>query len=409
MIRSLFSVATNKAPLSLIPKCGACGLYKQCRSPKMPWSGKGEKKVLIVAEVPSRTEDDRGLHLCGEWGQLLQDVLRSIDIDMRTDCWLTNAIICRPESNRKPTDAEIDYCRPNLTNTIRELKPRVIIPLGLPAVKSLIGPLWKEDVGAMGRWVGWRIPNQKPNTWICPNWHPSYIGSNPNDKALHILFKQYLKDAFALKGRPWAEPPDFESQVAVILNPDEAATRIRQFIKNSERWGDKLGVAFDYETNMLKPDSKQAWIACCSISDGTPTGTIAYPWMGEAIKASQEFIRSPVPKIASNLKFEERWTKAILGHGVRNWQWDTMLGAHWIDNRPKISGLKFQSYVLLGMPDYDSHVRPYLKADASNKPNRIKELPLQDLLLYCGLDSLLEVKVAKIQQDIAGYTMEKNT
>lgn len=393
MIRSLFSTATSKAPLSLVPKCGACGLFKHCKSSKMPWSGKGKKGVLIVAEAPGRTEDDKGIQLCGEAGQHLQSVLRSIDVDMRQDCWLTNAIICRPENNRTPTDAEIDYCRPNLTNTIRELKPCIIIPLGLPAVKSLIGPLWKEDVGAIGRWVGWKIPNQKPNTWICPNWHPSYC-VRMNSKPLDLLFKSYLREAFELEDRPWDEVPDFESQVDVICNPTEAANRIPAFIDSGRP------AAFDYETDRIKPDSKEAWIACCSISNGKDT--IAYPMFGEAVEATQEFIRSPVPKIASNLKFEERWTKATFGHGVRNWHWDTMLGAHWIDSRPKISGLKFQSYVLLGMPDYDSHVRAYLKSDVSNKPNRIKELPLRDLLLYCGLDSLLEVKVAQIQRKAAG-------
>jgi len=107
--------------------------------------------------------------------------------------------------------------------------------------------------------------------------------------------------------------------------------------------------------------------------------------------------KSPMPKIASNLKVEDRWTRAKLGHRVRNWYWDTMIAAHVLDNTPGITSIKFQAFVHLGQGDYDSHIKPFLKARKESKFNRIHELDLNDLLLYGGLDSYLEYWVAMKQ------------
>ena len=42
----------SKAPPSRKARCGECGLFKGCRSPKMPPTGEGRKKILIIAEAP---------------------------------------------------------------------------------------------------------------------------------------------------------------------------------------------------------------------------------------------------------------------------------------------------------------------------------------------------------------------
>ena len=112
-------------------------------------------------------------------------------------------------------------------------------------------------------------------------------------------------------------------------------------------------------------------------------------------------LRNPqLEKIASNMKYEERWTRAKLGHGVTNWGWDTMLAAHMLDNRGGISSVKFQAFVHLGIGNYSSHIENYLKTDSANDLNRIHELDMKDLLMYNGLDSLLEFMVMKKQKEV---------
>jgi hypothetical protein len=120
-----------------------------------------------------------------------------------------------------------------------------------------------------------------------------------------------------------------------------------------------------------------------------------------------EFLSSDVAKIASNLKFEHTWSEVCFGVEVQNWFWDTMLAAHVLDNRSHISGLKFQTFVNFGVFGYDAEVSPFLKGvekKNANSLNRIDELiktesGRQKLLIYCGMDSLFEYRLAMIQHN----------
>jgi hypothetical protein len=216
-----------------------------------------------------------------------------------------------------------------------------------------------------------------------------------------MIFEEHLKAAVSKEGRPWEVVPDYKSKVDCIFSPSEAARLIRSMIT--------LGglVAFDYETTAVYPEHEGAAIVACSVCWNGKV-TIAFPWLGEAVDAMRELLRSPLGKIASNMKFEERWTRHTFGRGARNWVWDTMLAAHLIDNRPEITGLKFQAFVLLGAQSYDDHIKPYLKAKKGQRVNRIKDdVETRQLLEYNGLDSLLEYKVAMIQSRLIGINLKE--
>jgi len=387
---------TMKAPASLVPKCGACKLFENCQSPKMDPSGKGRKKILIVGEFPGSDEDKQSKHFVGETGRYLETVLGKLGVSLRNDCILTNSLICSTPYGQAPTSKQLEYCRPNLIKTIERHQPEVIILLGASPVQSLLSSVYKDDaIGGIAKWAGWAIPSQKLNTWICPTFHPSYVLRSEKNPVPGMLFEQHLKKAASFDRRPWDEVPDYEQRVERIVSPSKAAKAILAFIDEGRP------IAFDYEGTCLKPEYEGWAIVSCSISNGKRT--IAYPWLGEAIKATQKVLRSSLPKIASNLKFEERWTLAEFGHGVTNWVWDTMVNAHLIDNRPEITSIKFQAFVLVGVNSYDEHIKPFLKARKGRKINQIlSEIDLDQLLLYNGMDSLLELIVAKIQAKVIG-------
>ena len=88
MNKGFFSISKlqNKQPESHITKCGLCGLYKNCISPKMPPTGKGRKKILIVAEAPGEEEDKRNTQLIGRAGKYTRRVLKTLNIDLDIDC-----------------------------------------------------------------------------------------------------------------------------------------------------------------------------------------------------------------------------------------------------------------------------------------------------------------------------------
>lgn len=375
---------------STISRCGLCGLNRGCISPKMPPTGKGRKGILICAEAAGHVEDQEGEQLIGEAGQLLRGILKGLDVKLDKDCWKTNCVICRPPKNKTPSAKQIESCRPNLMNTIKKLKPHTIILLGASAIKSLIPIVWKDDVGnGVSKWVGWNIPSQKLNTWICPTYHPSYLLRTKND-LLESIVRKHLRQAFTHTERPWKEVPDYKKDVEIITRPSQAAKAIRAIKSNSV-------IAFDYETNCIKCENIGSEIICCSICINGKN-TFSYPWSGEAVDATAELLKSDVPKVGANIKFEDRWTRRKLGFAVRGWYWDTMLASHILDNRSGITSVKFQSFVRLGLEGYDLHIKPYFKSDEKTRLNRIKELPINDLLLYNAMDSLVEYKIYILQK-----------
>lgn len=362
----------------------------------MPVAGQGERGILIVAEAPGELEDSCNTQLVGEPGQLLRERLAANGIDLDRDCWKTNAIICHPKDGRTPTEAEIEYCRPNLKNTIDALKPRHIMPLGIIATKSLLGPFWKDDTsfGSMAQWVGWQIPFQEWNCWVTPNYHPSYVLRSREERdgpVVGVWFNRYLESHLRLTGRPWGVVPNYDADVKIVMDPERAAEWIRDRIQRDGAF------AFDFETNCLKPESDGAEIVCCSIC-WAGRETIAYPWVGSAIAATGEFIASGVPKIGAS-DLEDRWSRFVFGRGVNNCVWDTLLGAHLLDNRKGITSVKFQAMVKCGYSDWSGAVKPYLKGDGGNGKNRIRELDLRTLLKYCGIDSVVEYEIAVRQRE----------
>lgn len=375
----------------VLPQCGKCGLSKKCLSPKMEWTGDGTRKILFVAEAPGEEEDKRGVQLVGEAGQILRRSLDKLGIDL-DDCWKTNAVICRPPKN-KIEPYMISCCRPTLLKTIKKLQPNVIVILGSSALQSLLYKEWKKDYGPLKRWLGWTIPSRQYKAWLCPTYHPSYLLRTGEQPVMVREFEGHLRQALGKEHTKVETPslPQLQKQVEIIKTTKAAKLRLKDLSK-------KTGiVAFDYETTGLKPEAN--WHEIVSVSFCFKgEDTFAFSMRPELMSAVSKVLRNPkLAKVASNLKYEERWTRHFFGHGVRNWHWDTMLAAHILNNTKGICSVKFQAYVLLGIPDYDSHISPFLKSKTANGKNNIHQIDTNDLLMYNGLDSLLEYQVMKKQ------------
>jgi hypothetical protein len=81
-----------------------------------------------------------------------------------------------------------------------------------------------------------------------------------DDKVLNRIFHNHLKLAISkAKSKPWKNPPDYRKQVQVIIRPSKAAKEIKHIMS----LGGKM--AFDYESNCLKPEGKGPEIISCSI------------------------------------------------------------------------------------------------------------------------------------------------
>lgn len=396
MSRGFFgSEVFGKQPEPTVPACGACRLYKKCLTPKMAPQGRGVKKILIVGDRPHASEDKNGRLFTSEANLLIHKVAKRCGVDIARDCWVTNALICH--SGAPPKAEQIRHCNPNLAATIQDLNPVSIITTGWSATHAVIRQL--VDLNRPEScWYGWHIPSQKLNAWVLPVYglYDVQNGKAKWDTVPLDLLTSQLEQAFSYTERPWHTVPDWKSEVKLVYEEEKALEMIKWVHDHPAPF------AFDYETNMLKPEGPNSRIFSCSICWKGKL-TFAFHWSQRVAEAMSTLLQNDAPKIASNLKFEDRWTRAKLGHGVNNWEFDTMLAAHWEDSREGITSLKFQSFVRLGFGTYNAHIESFLEGDGTMSPNRIHMISPEDLLLYNGLDSLLEYKLSRLQQKETEY------
>jgi DNA polymerase len=365
--------------------CIKCKLYKGCRTPKMKESGKGEKGILIIAEAPGRTEDEKGTQLVGEAGQVLRDTLNEFDIDLDRDCWKTNATACRPPNNRTPTKREIKCCNPRMIKTIKEKSPRLIILLGGTSLDSFLTQRLKGASGGINKWRGFVIPDQIQKAWIAPAFHPSFVLRSRGIKAVGRLFEKDIENALSKLNK---EVPVYNYKIDIL---DEF--RANNMLQGLLDYPPEL-LGFDYETTGLSSYREGHKIVCCSVCHDGETAYI-FEFTDKLIKWWKQILNSrKIKKTAHNIKFEHQWSRNILGVETRRWEWDSMLASHILDNRKGITGLKFQAYVNFGREDYSSHLDKYIKYNDGNNFNRIKDADIREVMRYCGMDNLIQYRLA---------------
>ena len=123
--------------------------------------------LMFVGEGPGAEEDLRGEPFVGRAGQKLDDMIRAIGLT-REQVYIANVVKCRPPGNRDPEPDEVATCSPFLVRQIESIRPKVIVTLGLPAARTLLG--LRSGIGAArGRWHSFRgIP-------VMPTFHPAYL------------------------------------------------------------------------------------------------------------------------------------------------------------------------------------------------------------------------------------------
>lgn len=377
-----------KLPEKNIPSCSLCGLKKSTSGPLKPY-GKGKKGILIIGKSPSKKEDIAGCLLSGQGTSLLKNALKKHGIDLYRDCIKINAIACR--TTKKKNESSIASCRPTVMNAIKKYKPKLIILAGIDAVQSVLGGR-VEKIGELGKWRGYCIPDRKLNTWVCPIYHPNFV-LHDKSPAAELIFNQDIdRIQYHLK-KPVPTFQDESENVRTITDVSETKKFLRLLIKKQPKL-----IAIDWETTGLKPHHPQHKIVSCSITykPGHAVAFLISPKIHVLLnKVLTDF---KIKKIAANLKFEELWSRTKLGVAIHGWIWDTMIAEHVLDNRPGITGLKFQTYVHYGLDDYDSHLSHLLKSSdksmGANAFNKIHEIPVQDLLIYNGVDTIFEYRRA---------------
>jgi DNA polymerase len=156
--------------------------------------GNPQAKLMFVGEGPGADEDAKGEPFVGRAGQKLNEMIRAIGF-AREDVYIANVVKCRPPGNRDPEPEEVATCSPFLVRQIEAIRPRVIVALGSPAAKMLLGT--KAGITALrGTWGWFRgIP-------VMPTFHPAYLLRAYTPENRRLVFE----DLKAARARVDAEP-----------------------------------------------------------------------------------------------------------------------------------------------------------------------------------------------------------
>ncbi|MFG0307331.1 MAG: uracil-DNA glycosylase [Phycisphaerales bacterium JB040] len=142
-------------------------------------------RLMFVGEAPGEQEDREGRPFVGRSGVLLEKMIVAMGLS-RESVYICNVLKTRPPNNQTPTVEEAALCAPYLFDQIRVVRPEVIVTLGLPASRLLLGtsePMrsmrgsFREFPSGSGTgifggfelaWTGDPIP-------VMPTYHPAYL------------------------------------------------------------------------------------------------------------------------------------------------------------------------------------------------------------------------------------------
>ena len=158
---------------AMIAQCTLCPLC-QGRANTVPGEGDPAARLMLIGEGPGAREDATGRPFVGAAGELLNGILKAIDIP-RERVFIANIVKCRPPQNRKPLPDEVAACLPYLQRQVALIGPKVIIALGGTAAESLLGV--KKSLGQLREQV--HLYGGIP---LVVTYHPAALLRNPNWK-----------------------------------------------------------------------------------------------------------------------------------------------------------------------------------------------------------------------------------
>lgn len=166
----------------LAQEARGCALCRLSTTRKLVVFGEGNPKarLMFIGEGPGKDEDASGRPFVGRAGQLLTRIIENGLKLKREDVYIANVVKCRPtvdglgQRDRPPAPDEVAACAPYLKQQIALIAPEVIVTLGNPSTRFLLGTA--EGITRLrGKWQSYNgIP-------VMPTYHPSFLLRNGGD------------------------------------------------------------------------------------------------------------------------------------------------------------------------------------------------------------------------------------
>jgi uracil-DNA glycosylase len=153
--------------------CQQCALG--CTRTKSVFSdGNPHSPLMLIGEGPGQNEDETGVPFVGKAGQLLTQILASVQIERPKDIYICNVVKCRPPQNRAPLPEEMAACFGYLKSQIDAVQPKFILLAGATALKVMLPENKLGITKVRGQWFETPYHGAK----AMPIFHPSYLLRN---------------------------------------------------------------------------------------------------------------------------------------------------------------------------------------------------------------------------------------
>jgi DNA polymerase len=188
----------DQEPASL-DECRRCALW---RNATQAVAGVGPRSaiIMLVGEQPGDQEDRQGKPFVGPAGALLDSALEQAGI-ARHDIYVTNAVKhfkWEPRGKRRihktPAHREIEACNYWFEQELVKVRPRVIVALGVTALKAVLGDPHARLQDMLGTAV------EHEGRLVVASWHPSYALRAP-EPASRERARAEIADALCLAAK----------------------------------------------------------------------------------------------------------------------------------------------------------------------------------------------------------------
>lgn len=153
--------------------------------------GNPKASIMLVGEAPGADEDRLGKPFVGVSGQLLDRILKCINLDRHEAdpakaIYIANILNWRPPGNRTPSPAEIEVSLPFIEKHIALVKPKILIMCGGVSAKALLNT--DQSVSRLrGKWQDLSpssafLQGLAPPVPAIATYHPAYLLRTPSQK-----------------------------------------------------------------------------------------------------------------------------------------------------------------------------------------------------------------------------------
>ena len=347
-------MSEEKIVLSPCEKCGlaktSCvGIYSAKR---VMGVGPKNAKIMFIGEALGQEEVIQNTQWVGSNAKKLKDACDKAGINIE-ETYRTTVVKCRPPENRPPKNSEIKECMLTLLEEIKEVKPKIIVPLGGVALEAILKRKGIQSI----RGTPFPIEIEGIKSLVIATYSPAFILKWPEYKDKE---EQFYTDIRTIK-----EASEVENYQKKKMDINYVTTRsIEPFLAYIEEIKKVKKFAYDIETTGF--EFLTDTIISIGLSKKSGEAVTLYVkdlssnQFNLVLTKLQEILESrEILKIAQNGKFDNKFFMRK-GIQIKLPYFDTMI-AHFLLDENSEHGLKANAWRYTDMGGYEEPMEAEFK------------------------------------------------